>query len=164
MATEQAPVENSPTPDSTTKKAGAVRFVTPILALVAALAVGGISGVAIGQSTATASTQLPAGFDQGQRPDGAGAGLGDLTMGTIASIDGNTITVTLADGTTTTITTTTDTTVTTTADGTVSDLAAGDTVTVAGSAGSDGTVAATSISEGTMGFGGGTPPTQNSTN
>jgi hypothetical protein len=164
MVKEQAPTNTTDTTDTPAKKKGAARFITPALALVAALAVGGVSGVAIGQNSASSPSGVPAGFDQGQRPDGAANGLGDLTMGTIASIDGNTMTVTLADGTTTTITTTTDTTVTTTADGTVSDLATGDTVTVAGSAGSDGTVAATSISEGTTGFGGGTPPTQNSTN
>jgi hypothetical protein len=164
MATEKAPTATPSESTQPAKKPGVGRFVTPILALVAALAVGGISGVAIGQSTATASTQLPAGFDQGQRTDGAGAGLGDLTMGTIASIDGDTITVTLSDGTTTTITTSADTAVTTTTDGSVSDIVAGDTVTVAGATGADGAVAATSISEGTTGFGGGTPPTQNSTN
>jgi ABC-type Fe3+-hydroxamate transport system substrate-binding protein len=174
MANEKAPAE-TPTVDAApaTPKKSATRFVTPILALVAALAIGGIAGVVIGQNTAQASAP---GFNRGQFPgagdrdDAAGGfpggGRGDVTSGTVTSIDGSTITVTLQDGSTVTVTTTADTTVTKTTDATVADLAAGEDVVIAGTKDDSGTVTATSITQGARfpggigGFAGGTPPTQ----
>jgi hypothetical protein len=156
--------------DATPPKKKATRFITPVLALVAALGIGLFGGVLIGQNTAS-STQAAGGFGGGERPDGAtgeaptggGGAMGGFTSGTVTSIDGDVVTLELEDGSTVTITATSDTTVTTTTDGTVSDLAEGDSLTVMGEADDDGNVAATSITEGATGFGGGmgggTPPT-----
>jgi len=156
------PADATPTP---AKKA--TRFITPVLALVAALGIGLFGGVLIGQNTA-GSTQA-AGFG-GERPDGAtggaaggtGGGMGGLTSGTVTAVDGDVVTLELEDGTTVTITASADTTVTTTDEATVADLAEGDSLTVMGEADADGNVAATSITEGASGFGGGmgggTPP------
>ena len=140
-------------------KKKATRFITPVLALIAVLAIGLIGGVLIGKSTAT--TALPSGFNPGSLPDGApsGGGFGDFTSGTIVSVDGSTITLELEDGSSVTISTADDTTVTQTTDASVSDLTAGDEITVVGEADDDGNVTATSISEGARGFGGGAPPT-----
>ena len=162
---------------TTPKKKSAARFVTPILVIVAALGIGVVGGVLIGQNTASSSQA--AGIGQGTRPDGAsgdaptggfaggGAG-GGFTSGTVTAVDGDTVTLELEDGSTVTVTTTDDTTVTTTTDASVSDLAEGDSLTVVGEADDDGNVAATSISEGATGFGGGmgggTPPTTDSSN
>jgi ABC-type Fe3+-hydroxamate transport system substrate-binding protein len=169
MTTEQAPTETTPAAASTPAKKSAPRFITPALALIAALGVGGVAGVAIGQSTASSS--LPAGFTQGQFPEAGdgddaggfpGGGRGDVTSGTVTSVDGDTITVTLADGSTVTVTTSADTTVTTTTEATVADLAAGEEIVVSGTKDDAGNVTATSIAQG-AGFSGalgGTPPTQ----
>jgi hypothetical protein len=150
-------------------KKKATRFITPVLALVAALGIGLFGGVLIGQNTA--GSAQASGFG-GERPDGAtgeaptggtGGGMGGFTSGTVTAVDGDVVTLELEDGTTVTITATDDTTVTTTDDATVSDLAEGDSLTVVGEADADGNVSATSITEGASGFGGGmgggTPPT-----
>jgi hypothetical protein len=160
--------DTTPTP----KKKSAARFVTPVLVIVAALGIGVVGGVLVGQNTA--STPQAAGM--GSRPDGAtgdapaggfggGAG-GGFTSGTVTSVDGDTVTLELDDGSTVTVTTTDDTTVTTTDEASVADLAEGDSLTVVGEADDDGNVAASSISEGATGFGGmggATPPTDEST-
>jgi hypothetical protein len=162
--------DTTPTPN----KKSAARFVTPVLVIVAALGIGVVGGVLVGQNTA--STSQAAGM--GSRPDGAtgdapaggfggGAGAGaGFTSGTVTAVDGDTVTLELDDGSTVTVTTTDDTTVTTTDEASVSDLAEGDSLTVVGDADDDGNVAATSISEGAAGFGGmggATPPTDEST-
>jgi len=137
------------------------RFVTPALALVAALIVGGVGGVLIGQNTASPSNAsvIRGGFGPGQGDDGPGTGQlsggrGGLTAGTISSIDGDTITLKLADGSTVKVSTSGSTSVTKTSTAKVGDLAAGDTITVIGKADSSGNVTATRISEGDGGFGG----------
>jgi hypothetical protein len=80
--------------------------------------------------------------------------LGGLTAGTIQSIDGDTITVKLRDGSTVKVTTSTSTTVTKSEKSSVSDLASGETVIVRGTKDGSGDVSATSIAEGaTPGFG-----------
>jgi hypothetical protein len=150
-----------------TPKKKATRFITPALALVAAIGVGVVVGVVVGQNTATSAA--PTGFNQGQLPDGAQGGTfpgGGFTAGTITGIDGDTVTIELQDGSTVTVTATDDTTVTTTTESSVSDLAEGDTITVSGDTDDDGNVAsATSIREGEAmgGFGGanGVPPATN---
>ena len=139
-------------------KRSIARFVTPVLALLAAIGVGIFAGVLIGQNTATAAA--PSGFTPPEGFDGAPTGAGNFTSGEITSVDGDTVTLTLDDGSTVTVTTSGDTTVS--VEGEVGDLATGDTVTVIGETDDDGNVAATSISEG-AGFGGlpggATPPT-----
>jgi uncharacterized protein YaiE (UPF0345 family) len=134
-----------------TKKKG-TRFITPILALVATLAVGVFGGIFIGQNTASdeASTSRT-GVMPGQGGMASGAG---FTRGTVESNDDGTLTITTSDGETVTVTTGSTTTVTTTIDGDVADLAEGDTVTIVGEADSDGAVAATAITEGESGLGG----------
>lgn len=174
MNTQAPSAAPEPTPDAAptaTPKAGPGRWVTPVLALVAAVGVGLFGGVLIGQNTASASTSggfTPpdgAGFPGGEFPGAGGqpgaGGLGGVTSGTITGIDGDTVTLELAEGSTVTVTASSTTTVTTTSDAAVSDLATGDTVTVFGEADDKGNVAsATSISEGATlggfgGFGGG---------
>jgi hypothetical protein len=161
-----APGPDAPT--APTKKRSAARFVTPALALVAALGIGVFGGVLIGQSTASAT-------QAGQVVGGAGAAggfpgggtapdaMGGFTSGTVVSVDGSTVVLELTDGSQVTVTASADTTVTTTEDSSVDALAAGDTITVVGDADDAGIVTATTISEGATGFdggmGGGTPPT-----
>ena len=156
----------SETTDGAGRPRRKARFITPALALVAVLGIGIFGGVLIGQNTASATSAGSAALGQG-RPDGAAggapgdapAGMGGFTSGTVTAVDGDTVTLELADGSVVTITTTDDTTVTTTQDSSVADLAEGDSLTVVGEADDDGNVAATSIAEGARGFGGGTPPT-----
>ena len=155
----------------TTQTKSWTRFLTPALALVAALIVGGVAGVLIGQSTASASnaSSLRGGFPNGGEgfpgfgggQGGAGAGngatgggRGGFTAGTITSIDGGTITIKETNGTTVKVSTTDGTTVTKSSTAKVSDLSTGETITVVGQADSGGGVAATRISEGNAGFGG----------
>lgn len=169
------------------KKRGASRIVTPILALVAALAIGLFGGVIIGHSTASASTTR-AGF-QGRaggfgqegaagggfagRSGGTGTGgtggtggaaqggFGGFTSGTVVSVSGGTITLKETDGTTVKVTTTGSTTVTKTTKSSVSKLAAGEKLTIIGKADSSGNVAATTITEGQTGFRGARPGATN---
>jgi hypothetical protein len=140
------------------------RFITPVLALLAALVVGGVAGVLIGQGTAERRPQAqggPGAFVQnGDGPTQGGPG-GGLTAGTIESIDGDAITLKLQDGSTVVVTADDDTAVTQTEDAEVSDLAEGDEILVTGDKDTDGNVAADSISEGgAQPFGG--PQTQSS--
>ncbi len=153
------------------------RFITPALALVAALIVGGVVGGIIGHSTATAAPQRPGfgqggfpgggqGFGGGQGGSGGGAGQngggarpgaagpGGFTAGTISSIDGDTITLKLQDGSTVKVSTSDSTRVTQTSTSSVSKLKKGDTITVIGQRDSSGDVSATNIAEGASGLGG----------
>lgn len=76
---------------------------------------------------------------------------GDITFGTVVSVDGTTVTVKTQDGATVKVETSSDTDITVSSEGTVDDLAKGDSVVVNGAA-DDGTVDAESITEGSMGF------------
>ena len=85
----------------------------------------------------------------------------NLTTGTIQSIDGTTITLKLPDGSTVKVSTSATTKVTKTSKATVGELKSGERIVVRGAKGSDGSVAATSVTEGQGGFGvrpGGTVP------
>jgi hypothetical protein len=176
------PVEPTPT-TTVVKKKGASRIVTPILALVAALAIGLFAGVLIGHATATPSAAARTGFGQGFRTGGAEGGTGGTggtagqggtgatggfgggaggfgggASGTIVSISGDTIVLKEANGTKVTVTTSGSTTVTKTTKSTVSSLKTGETIRVIGAT-SGSTVKATIITEGTTGgFGGGFRP------
>jgi hypothetical protein len=111
-------------------------------------------GFATGRMTAPESAPAfrTAGFtagQEGQAPDGRQG----FVRGEVTAVDGTTVTVTSEDGTETAVTTGEDTTVTLVSEGDASDLAVGDTVTVMGTAGEDGGIAAQSITEGDMGAG-----------
>jgi riboflavin synthase alpha subunit len=80
--------------------------------------------------------------------------LGDITFGTVVSVDGTTLTVKTQDGKTVKVETTSDTKIQITEDGQVSDLAKGDSVVVNGAT-DDGTVKAETITEGSMALRGG---------
>ncbi len=69
------------------------------------------------------------------------------TTGQIKLVDGSNIYITTSDGSTVKVTTTPTSKVTKSVAGAVGDLKAGDTITVQGAAGSDGTIAASSISQ-----------------
>jgi hypothetical protein len=124
------------------------RLITPALAVMAALAIGLFGGILISHATANSATAAGGGTG------GAPAARGGFTAGTIASIDGSTITLTLADGSTVKVTSSSATTVTKSATASVSALKAGETITVVGAKDSSGNVTATSVSEGNRGFGG----------
>ncbi|MFF4339404.1 hypothetical protein ACFY00_05615 [Kitasatospora sp. NPDC001540] len=90
----------------------------------------------------------------GQFPGGGAAG--GFTRGTVKSVEGNTVYLTDANGNTVKVTTQDSTKVTTTKEGKVGDLQPGQTVTVLGSKGADGSYSATQLTEGNAagGFGG----------
>jgi len=135
-----------------------MRWLTPTLAIVAALAVGVVGGVFIGRSGAahagpgTFARGQFVGGNSSQIQGGSGAGRsfagGGFTTGKIVAIDGTTITVKAQDGTEKKVTTSDKTRVSKTTTSSVGALKKGETVTVIGATGSDGTVAATSISQG----------------
>lgn len=89
------------------------------------------------------------GFGGGQGANGAG-----FTRGTVKAVDGTTVYLTDPTGNTIKVTTGDSTKVTLNTTGKVGDLQPGQTVTVIGSKGSDGSYAATQLSEGAGGFGG----------
>ncbi len=76
----------------------------------------------------------------GQRPAGAGG-----TMGTIASVDGNDVTITTQDGATILVKASDTTLVEKTTSATVADLTVGERVVVSGSTNDDGSITARSI-------------------
>jgi hypothetical protein len=84
---------------------------------------------------------------------GPAADRGGFTAGTISSVDGDTITLKLQDGSTVKVSTTSSTKVSETSTSSVSKLKAGDTITVIGQKDSSGDVTATTIAEGQGGFG-----------
>jgi hypothetical protein len=156
------PASAATTTPTKAKKTGLQRWITPILALVAALAIGIFGGVLIGHATTSTTNASQTGrFARGAEGGFGGGAAGGFTAGTIVSVDGDTITLKTAAGATVKVKTGSSTTVTTSDSGAVSDLAAGDTIRVVGAADSSGNVTATSVSEGETagGFGGGgTPP------
>ncbi len=88
----------------------------------------------------------------GATPNGGAAGAtpappSNGTTGQIKLVDGSNIYITTSDGSTVKVTTTPTSKVTKSAAGAVSDLKTGDTITVQGATGSDGTIAASSISQ-----------------
>lgn len=161
-----APSENAQQHErSAPPKKAKMRWVTPVLGVVAALAIGLFGGMFIGQHTANAQSAANGANGQGLRSSGGFEnrqnlpnGQGGFTAGTIDSIDGDSIVMTLTDGTKVTIAAGTSTTVTTTVDGTVSDLKVGERITVIGQK-TGSTVAATSIAEGDQFGGAGRVPT-----
>jgi hypothetical protein len=78
---------------------------------------------------------------------------GGFAFGTVTDVAGGTITISSFNGSTTTVTTTSSTTVTKSVQGSFGDLKVGQNIRASGTTGSDGTVAATTINEGSGGFG-----------
>ncbi|MGW4382129.1 hypothetical protein [Kitasatospora sp. NPDC004531] len=89
----------------------------------------------------------------GQQPGGGG-----FTRGTVKQVDGTTVYLTDANGNTVKVTTGDSTRVTTTKEGKVGDLQPGQSVTVLGSKGADGSYSATQLTEGGAGGRGGFGP------
>ena len=110
-----------------------------------------------GNGAAVSGTLAPGGSipggSRGQGANGnAAAGQfagGGGTIGTVKLVDGNNVYLTDASGNLVKVTTQPGLVVTVNKDGTVADLAAGETVVVTGTAGSDGSIAATAIRSGT---------------
>ena len=135
---------------------------TMILVGVVGAAVLFAGGLLVGHTTGSSATAqtgpgangLPGGAGgYGAAAGGTGGGPGGFTSGTIASIDGSTLTVTASDGTSVKVTTSSGTTVSKSAAADVSALAVGDTVTVVGQTAADSSVTAQAITEGSTGFG-----------
>lgn len=149
------PVLKTPTATTVPRR----KWLTPTLALIAVLVIGLFGGILIGHAPSSSPRSANAGgFSRGANSNGAGgAGFagGGFTSGTIVSVTGNTMVVKAQDGTTKTVTATGTTTVSKTTKTTLSKLKAGQTVTVIGFPGSNGDIAATSVSEGAnrRGFG-----------
>jgi hypothetical protein len=154
-SSEPAPAAVAPT------SSGAARWLVPTLALVAAVVVGLFGGILIGQNTASANQAglgrngFPTGLSATGRPGGGfgAGGNGGATAGTIVSVSGDTIVIKTRQGSQITVTATDQTTVTESKAGTLSDLKAGDTVTAIGQNDGSGNIKATTIAEGSLGFG-----------
>lgn len=150
------PVSNTPTAPAATRR----KWLTPALALLAVLMIGLFGGVLIGHATASSAQASNVSGTSRSANGGVGGGTGSarlaggsLTSGTIVSVTGTTMVLTAQDGTTKTITTSGSTRISKTNTTTLSALKAGQKVTVVGAAGSNGDIAATSVSEGARGFG-----------
>lgn len=91
------------------------------------------------------------GGTNGGNNGGNGGAFGGFTAGTVERVDGTTVYLKTQDGKEVKVTTTGDTTVRLSSDGKVADLQAGQTVAVQGQTGTDGSVAARSITEGQLG-------------
>lgn len=133
---------------ATKKIASRARWITPVLAIVAALVVGLSGGVVIGQASAAAARQGAQTRGQSANGAGAGQGGGGFTSGTIVSINGSSIVVKLADGSQKTIVTSSTTTVTVSASSTIDVLKTGQTISATGTTDSSGNVNAKSVNEG----------------
>ena len=94
-------------------------------------------------ATGATGANGPTGGAAGATPAPASNG----TTGQIKLVDGSNIYITTSDGSTVKVTTTPTSKVTKSVAGAVGDLKAGDTITVQGAAGTDGTIAASSISQ-----------------
>ena len=125
-----------------------------VLAVVALLGIFG--GAQLKSSNASATVSAPGGGtrNRGQFSGGPGGGRGGGTAGTVQSVNGNTITITDAQGQTKTITLQSTTTITKSTTGSPSDITTGETIIVRGTANSDGSTNATSVNIGNGGFGG----------
>jgi len=109
-------------------------------------AAAGFAGFARGGAGATA------GAGGAARPGGGGTG-GGATTGTVKLVDGTTVYLTDSSGNVVKVTTGTSTKISVTRNGKVSDLQPGQSVTVLGSTDSSGSLAATTVTEGTSPFG-----------
>lgn len=140
---------------------GRPSILTTVLLVGVLLAGGFVGGLFIGRSTAQeTATGFPGGTfpGDGQPPGGAGAvGGAGFTLGTVSRVEGDTIYLETPDGEPVTVVTSGDTEIRVSEEGTVSDLEEGSTVVVQGDSAEDGSMEATSVSEGGFGLGGGVP-------
>lgn len=159
------PAPGPAAPGPSPQPRSSMRWLIPTLGAIAAIGIGLIGGIAIGQNTASAHAS-PSGFARqfgsgaaaggagngggtGQGFGGRGFAAGGFTSGTIVSISGNKLVVKSATGTDVTVTTTSSTTVTKQQTVKLSDLRAGERVTAIGTpSGSNGSITARSVSEG----------------
>jgi hypothetical protein len=103
-------------------------------------------------STGTSSSKTPAGAPAGGFP-GIGAGANRPTSGTVAYLSGNTLYVTNSEGNTVKVNTSPKTSVTKTVKTKLKGIYPGETVTVTGATGTNGTVSAESVSVGSSSTG-----------
>jgi hypothetical protein len=135
---------------STQPKGIRVRVPLAAMTLALALILGAWGGAALAASNTPAAAAAPVnapgagrggGLGGGANPGGGGGGL----SGTVSSVQGNTIKLTTASGATVTIALLPSTAITRTAAATPTDITAGETITVRGQTGADGTTAAQTI-------------------
>jgi hypothetical protein len=167
----EAPLEELP-PRPRRRLLGTGRTARIRLALLAALllACGFIGGVLVekGQNSASPSSPSASGAAAGfasrfraLREGASGAGTGSSstggftppTAGTVSYLSGDTLYVTNSEGNTVKVTTSAGTSVTKTVKATIKSIHPGETVSVVGTVGADGTVTAESISIGSAGGG-----------
>ena len=122
---------------------------TWVLLVALVLALGFAMGACVqkGVSTATSGTRGVAAepAEPAERP-------GDLTIGTVESIEGSTMTIATPDGRTITVEVPDGTPITSTVEVTLSDIPVGSDVIIRGTEGDDGTVTADSVTEGASGL------------
>ncbi|MBT2233022.1 hypothetical protein [Nonomuraea sp. NEAU-A123] len=137
--------------------AGVVLVAGVVIGIQVQKALGSPATAAAGQQAGGARQGMPGGYGQqpggrGQMPGGYGQRMGGAggagTVGTVEKVEGGKIYVKTMDGSTVTVTTTDATTVQVTKPGKLTDLQTGTNVVVRGEKGGDGSVAATSISQG----------------
>lgn len=114
------------------------------------------TGTGTGATGATGTGTTGTGATAGGAAGGAGGAGAGSTVGTVKLVDGSTVYVTTTDGSIVKVTTSKSTTIKVTKNGTAQDLAPGTAVVVQGTAGADGVVTATSVTQGggAGGFGG----------
>jgi hypothetical protein len=111
-----------------------------------------------GRTGATGSTGTGtggSGFTRGSGFTGGGFGSGNATIGSVKLVDGSTLYVETTSGSIVQVSTSPSTKITISSTGTIKNLQPGDEVIVAGTKNSSGTVAATSISQSSLGSTGG---------
>lgn len=143
------------------QRRSSTRWLIPTLGAVAAIGIGLVAGIAIGQNTASATS--PAASSGFGRQFGSGAGsagtgsatgangfaAGGFASGTIVSVSGDKLVVKSAAGTDVTVTATSATKVTKQQSAKLSALTAGERITAIGTpSGSNGAITARTISEG----------------
>lgn len=129
--------------------------VTWILLALLLVSAGFVGGAYVSERFGATSGTLPTGFPAGL-PDGASPGqgtaaaFGDMTVGTVKLVDKKSLYITTPDGATVKVSVPDTATVTAEQDVDLADLEAGSTVIIRGTTDADGTVTATSVSEGSL--------------
>jgi hypothetical protein len=116
------------------------------------------TGLAPSGTIAGGAAQGRFGASGGTAPNGGQFAGGGATVGTVKLVDGNSVYVTDQSGNVVKVTAQPGLAVQVSKPGTLADLVVGETVIVQGTAGSDGTIAATSIQSGTTGAAAGRGP------